>query len=100
MNHVWGRRFTQEVAGRPRSCRLTDGLGLRVELWAGAWSRPPWGSVGLAQRGPRLAFSAEGIETAEWLQNVVAWLSWSWCPRSSLRLSDGGVTERSDFLGL
>lgn len=64
-----GEAVTQAVAGRPRSCRLTDGLGLRVELWVRAWSRPPWGSVGLAHRGPRLAFSAEGIETAEWLQN-------------------------------
>lgn len=63
-----GEAVTQAGAPRPRSCRLTDGLGLRMLLWVPGQSMPPWGVWGWHAGVPRPAFSAEGTEPAEWPQ--------------------------------
>lgn len=95
-----GGGYSEAAAVRPRSCQLTGGSGLQVELWVGGQSRPPRGAWGLAHQVPGQPSLPKEWKPQNGSRIAVAWLLGAFCPRSSLCLSHGCAGECSDSPGL
>lgn len=86
-----GGGYSEALAVRPRSCRLTEGWGLGMGLWVGGWSGPRWGVWGWHTGGPGSPSLREeqipqnGFRSRGLFRIVVASLLWLLHPWSLLR---------------